>query len=338
VTPSYVQNIGLLGAYASDDTTTSCDFVGEGEGHSPFARLGHAARYTLRRLPGAARRLVDELAHQIAPVRWGTDFVHEGVTRTGESVAMFSFDDAVRLGWEKNAAAQRVLKVQQADREGAAGILALRRNRHGTPTWVECHWSFSPNLREMAALGLEQRVPDPATVFRALIMQLIPLHDRRIAHNKLRQDNVYSEGGASDVRLAWLGTEPCPGVPLSMQDRERTIDMLSGALNRWALPALREEFATRYLESLAPEIMRGEPATPQSDLFAAASVAVLCNLAPMRTFTQLEGIRERWSRRDFAELTIIKDPHVRTVVEQCLANSPEMRPESASEVAHLLVL
>jgi hypothetical protein len=338
LTPSYVQNIGLLGAYASDDTTTSCDFVGEGEGHSPFVRLSHAARYTLRRLPGKARRLVDALSHQVAPVRWGTEFVHEGVTRAGESVAMFSFEDAVRLGWDKNAAAHRVLEVQQADWGGASGIRALRRNRQGTPVWVECRWVFSPNLREMAALDLDQRVPAPEAVFSALIQQLALLHDMRVVHNKVRQDNVYSEGSEQGVRLTWLGTEPCPGVRWAGQAERQTIDMLSGALNRWALPEIREAFAARYLESVSPEVMRGEPATPHSDLFAAAAVAVLCNLEPLRTLAELEAIRGRWAQGDFTDLAIIRDSHVRAVMEQCLAVNPETRPASASVAVKLLRL
>lgn len=335
--PSYVQNIGLLGAYASDDTTTSCDFVGEGEGSSPYAHLGHDARYILRRLPGKVRGLFDELAHQVAPVRWGAEFVHEGVTRTGESVAMFSFDDAARLGWDRHAAANRVLEVQLADWGGASGIRALHRNRQGMPVWVECRWTFSPNLREVAMLDLGHRAPSPEVVFRALVQQLIPLHDKRIVHNKIRQDNVYSDGSEQGVRLTWLGTEPCPGVCLSgPEGRQNAIDLLSGALNRWALPAIREGYAARYLESLAPEVTRGEPATLQSDMFSVAAVAMLCTMAPIRNLDQLASVRARWAQDVSTELAIIQDSRARAVMEQCLSESPEKRPASASVAARLL--
>jgi hypothetical protein len=168
---------------------------------------------------------------------------------------------------------------------------------------------------------------------------LIPLHAKRIVHNKVRQDNVYSDESEQGVRLTWLGTEPCPGVCLSgPEGRQTVIDLLSGALNRWALPAIRERFAARYLESLAPEVMCGEPATLQSDVFSVAAVGVLCAMAPIRDLDQLAAIRVRWARGDFTELAIIQDSRTRAVMEQCLGESPETRPANASVAAHLLGL
>lgn len=338
LTPSYVQNIGLLGAYATDDTTTSRDFVGDGDGHSRLARWADGVRYTVRRIPAMARRSMDCSAEPVAPVRWGAEFVHEGRARGGASVAMFSFDDAVRLGWDKRAAARRVLEVQAADPDGAAGIIALRENRAGTPVWVECDWTFSPNVRECATLELAQAAPAPEMLFIALLQQLASLHDRGIVHNKVRQDNVYLADDGAGVRLTWLGTEPCPGVDLSAHDASDTVERLSGALNRWATPATRAACAVRYLESMAPEVMRGEPASVQSDMFAAAAVALLSASAPLQTFAQLEQIHARWAQGDGSALANIGDDRIRAVMAQCLASDPKKRPKGASEAMRAISL
>lgn len=337
MTPSYVQNIGLLGAYATDDTTTSRDFVGEGEGYPLVARLNHALRYTLRRLPENARRLLDNTATQVAPVRWGTEFVHEGIDQAGESVAMFSFDDGMRLGWPKEEAARRVIEVQHADRGGTSGIVTLRKNRQGTPVWVECRWRFAPNLRELPTLKLAAPSA-PDALFRELIRQLLPLHEKGIAHNKIRQDNIYRADKDEGHRLTWLGTEPYPGTDFIGQGRARTIEMLSGAFNRWVLATTREEFAARYLESMAPEVMRGNPATPASDLFSVAAVIALTFIEPIRTMDQLEQLHQRWAQGDFAELPRIADVAVQSVIRQCLASDPKARPADAREAAKFLEL
>ncbi len=336
LSPSYVQNIGLVGAYATDDTTTSLDFVGEGGHASALRRWTHAARYKLRRFPDRVRRIFDAAAQQIAPVRWGTEFVHEGISGAGQSVAMFSFDDAERLGWTKEAAARRAVEVQQACPEGSAGILAVRKNRNGMPVWVECRWQFSPNLRELATLGLPQERPDAVTLFQSIVRQLLPLHQRRVAHNKIRQENIYLEGEEQTLRLTWLGTEPCPGINLQEQGEDRTIAMLSGALNRWARNAVRETFAARYLDSVAPEVIQGRPATPASDIFAAAAVTALQTVPPVQTLEALRHLRHRWATGHFAELRQLGDAKVRRVLEQCLSSDPAQRPADAMEVMRRL--
>lgn len=330
--PSYVQNIGLLGAYATDDTTTSCDFVGAGAGRARAAAWVDAARYHLRRVPARARRALDQTADRVAPVRWGSEFVHEGRARDGRSVAMYSFDDAGRLGWTPDAAAQRVDAVRQADPDGAAGIVALRRNRAGLPVWVECDWAFAPTLRECRAFALGP-TPDAVRLFETLMRQLAPLHAHGVAHNKLRQDNVYlSEDGG--VRLAWLGTEPCPGVALG-HDAE-TESRLSGALNRWATPATREACAVRYLESVAPEVLRGETASPRSDVFSAVAVALLSAMPPVDSWTQWRQLRARWAAGEVSAAEAGGDARVRELLACCVATDPHARPADARDVLRRL--
>jgi hypothetical protein len=333
LTPSHVQNIGFLGAYATDDTTTCRDFMGEGTGDARLVRLGRAAHFTLKRLPGVLRHVLDDAATLIAPIRWGTEFVHEGRARNGESVAVYSFDDAERLGWDRSTAARRVDDMRKT---GAANLPVLRTNRQGAPVWVEVPWRFSPNLREMTSLSLPRQAPGPETLFRELIGQLIPLHDRDIAHNKIRRDNIYVGEDDGKITLAWLGTEPSPGTDFLIQDTARTRAMLSGALNRWALESTREEYAARYLESLAPEVMQGLPATPASDVFSAAAVTALGMLPAIQTLGQMTEIHRRWAQGIFSELDPITDTGIRSIMKQCLESDPLRRPENARRVAELL--
>lgn len=334
LTPSYVQNIGLLGAYATDDTTTSCDFVGAGAGRSRVFTWLDAARYTARRLPARARRCLDHTADRVAPVRWGSEFVHEGRTRDGRSVAMFSFDDAARMGWDPHAAARRVEAVQQADPD--TGIVALRRNRAELPVWVECDWTFSPNLRECAALKLARPL-SPTELFTTVLRQLVALHARDIAHNKIRQDNVYRTADHGGVRLTWLGTEPCPGITLATEpSANTTLARLSGALNRWATPATRETCTARYLESLAPEIIRGEFATPRADVFAAAAVAVLSAMPPIDTLDQLKQVRACWESGGGLAECAVGGARVDALLARCLATDPLKRPADAREALRAL--
>jgi len=175
--PSYVQNIGLLGAYATDDTTTALDFVGA----SPIERIQHAAGYHLRRFPDYLRHQFGQAAKMIAPVRWGTEFIHEGIRRDGAYVAIYTLDDTRRMGWELDRAAARVAQVAQAYQDSGQGELSpvLRRNREGKPVWIECPWRFMPNLREMKGLELPKQ-PSPRTLLHALLDQLKLLHERAV--------------------------------------------------------------------------------------------------------------------------------------------------------------
>ena len=334
MTPSYVQNIGLLGAYAFDDTTTSTDFIGEGKSTSPFKRMMQSLRYHGPRIPHILRRQFDDAAQLLGPVRWGSEFVHEGVHQN-RTVAIFSFIDAHRLGWSDDQAAARAQQIQ-AIGDQSARISAIRRNRSGKPVWVECDWQFSPNLRELRQLN-PARVPTVEQLFQALILQIRNLHQHDIAHNKIRQDNVYFENeGDHNFRLTWLGTEPHPGTALDIHDAQSTIKLLSGALNRWAQPDTEEMFAARYLECVAPEIMRGEPATLASDLYSVAALSLLAHSQPNSRLRQIGQQRQVWESGNIQTLENITHSRLREIIHQCLNNQPNLRPTSALDVAKQL--
>lgn len=271
MSPSHVQNIGLLGAYATDDTTTALDFAG----FSPGQRLKYQIGYHVRRIPEYLKSLTDSAAEIVWPVRWGTEFVHEGVRRDGTSVAVYSFDDARRLGWNLDDAANRVEQVASAYAISKMPHLApkLFRNRDGAPVRVEIPWHFMPNLREVVDFNLPKR-PTARELFTALMEQLAPLHEAGIAHNKIRPENIYVDQQTGAVKLTWLGVEPFPGQEISALPNFQRDQLFSGALNRWALPEIRNMFAERFQVFMAPEILNGSPATPQSDLYSAAAIAI----------------------------------------------------------------
>ena len=73
---------------------------------------------------------------------------------------------------------------------------------------------------------------------------------------------------------------------------------------------------------LAPERLRGEPATPQSDLFALGAT--------------LHEVATGAPPRDERPLPDELPPRLRLLVERCLAQDPDERPESAAAARQLL--
>ncbi|NWG39424.1 MAG: glycosyltransferase [Hydrogenophilaceae bacterium] len=327
MSPSHVQNIGLLGAYATDDTTTALDYAG----FSPLQRIQYQFGYHLRRIPEYLRHLTDSAAEIVWPVRWGTEFVHEGIRRDGSSVAVYSFDDAQRLGWNLEEAAKRVERVASTYATGKMPHLTpqLFRNREGTPVRVQIPWHFMPNLREAVDFNLPKR-PAASELFTALMEQLAPLHEAGIAHNKIRPENIYVDQQTGSVKLMWLGVEPLPGVAYANMPKRELASSFSGALNRWARTDIREIFAERYLNYMAPEVMAGMPASPRSDIYSVAAVVLSFAQACIGRFEKPTGpINERMGILK-TEL-ILEDSSLKTLLEKCLAQNPEHRPQDASQ-------
>lgn len=330
--PSYVQNIGLLGAYATDDTTTALDFVGT----SPIARIRHAAGFHLRRFPESLRHQFGQAAKMISPVRWGTEFVHEGIRRDGTPVAIYTLDDTQRMGWKPDQAAARVEQLARAYQDGGQGGLSpvLRRNREGKPVWIECPWRFMPNLRELKWLKLPDP-PSPRAIMHALLDQLKLLHAQAVVHNKIRLENVYVDPQTGSLHLAWLGTEPCTGQDFTQTPKDNLVAQLSGALNRWARPDVREMFCRRYLDCMAPEVLTGQPATPRSDIYSAAAATIFFmqpDQDPSGDFlrsrepemlARIESIRQN-------------DPALHGLLLKCIASQPNQRPGDATLALRLL--
>ncbi len=330
--PSYVQNIGLLGAYATDDTTTALDFVGT----NPVERIQHALGYHMRRFPDYLRHQFGQAARMIAPIRWGTEFVHEGIRRDGTHVAIYTFDDARRMGWDADRAAARVEQIAGIYKAGGKIELAptLLRNREGKPVWIESPWRFMPNLREMRFFELPKQ-PSPRTLMQAILNQLKILHEKAVVHNKVRPENVYVDQQTGALHLAWLGTEPCTGQDFTQISKDNLVTQLSGALNRWVRQDVREIFARRYLECIAPEVIAGQPASMQSDIYSAAAVTA----SFMRPGSNLSGELLRAGETDNqANLEDIRqsDNALYGLLSSCMQKEPSKRPADAIQALQLL--
>ena len=90
--------------------------------------------------------------------------------------------------------------------------------------------------------------------------------------------------------------------------------------------------------SLAPEVLRGETATPQSDVFAFGLVVyeMLTGTNPFRRATVMETVSA--VLRDDPPPLAVRDlpPSAARLVHRCLAPRPDDRPDSLRDVAHHL--
>ncbi len=337
LTPSMVQNIGLLGAYATDDTTTSRDFIGEGDGYGIGKRLLDAALYTVNRVPDYLRSCTDSAPERYAPIRWGSDFVYEGRTGSGESSALFSPLDGLGQEQTQQRILQRVEELQSTPVANAFAVSGVHFDRHGTLKWVETDWRFLPNLREVRRLGLLEFSPDPIALLRALAEQLAPLHQHGVVHNKVRQDNVYVDSslGNAGFHLAWLGTEPPEGIAWGDDLSAELLARLGSALNRWARPDTKERVASEYLEAVAPEVLAGGKATPASDLYAAAAVVVLTCMPEMDRRDLLTKQRLDWAQGQLP-LQVRDNAILCELLSECLQTDPQLRKTDARDLLRAL--
>lgn len=189
-----------------------------------------------------------------------------------------------------------------------------------------------PNLHELGALKLEPLRWDAERFFRNILEQLAPLHAHLIFHNKIRRDNVYWDQHHSQYVLAWLGTEPSPSLPLQQLSEVDLIKCLSGALNRWATAQTRQMFAVRYIETQSPEVMRGEPASVASDLYAVAAIAVLGTQSAAATVDDSRRLQQEWAHGHFGYRGSMMSASLATVLQRCLQLNPQERPATVAEV------
>jgi glycosyltransferase involved in cell wall biosynthesis len=323
LTPSLVQNVGTFGAYSRDHSTTSDDFLGEGDGDPALSRALHHA---WRRVARPWRRQIPD----VAPIRWGAEWVYERRIEGGKGVAVFRYADAERLGGDARAFERRALDVQRAQGASPVSILGLQRGRRGAVTGVECAWSCLPNLNEARKYRHRYGVPDPTSLLLAICRDLTSLHEHGVVHNKLRATNLYVTEAATDAHLAWYGTEPPTGRPL-LSDRAGTVALFSDALDKRAGDDIRESCAACYLAATAPEVLEGRPATLRSDVFSAAALTMLSIDGDPRTLVELETQREHW-RAGAEALPQSLPRETRSLLARCLSIDPKARPANALEL------
>ncbi|RMH08930.1 MAG: glycosyltransferase [Nitrospirae bacterium] len=333
--PSYVQNIGTFGAYSRDTRTTADDFLGEPRITAWCRAL---PRRISQRLTHIYSRITDGTPTPVAPIRWGTDWVYEAIDQhTANQVALFLVDHAVQMGWTPQhvqTRAQAILQHQIASPVAVQRIISHVRQH---PLAVQCLWPVWPTLRERRKYARRYSEIDIKQLLTDVLQALIPLHQAGIVHNKIRQDNVFFNPVRNTYHLAWYGTEPVHGRRIVLE-RQDVIRLFAQAVDKRAREAIRERFATWYLEAIAPEVLAGEIPTPRSDIYAVGAVVLLALLPKdLRTLEEIQAIRDQWA---IGHLSLPADQAhraLRAILAQCVSPNPMHRFADARELHHAVL-
>ncbi len=283
-----------------------------------------------RRLAWRARGgAVGGPARILGPVRWGSEWVHEGEIPGGQSRAICNLQELLGLGWDEAEAVRRARSMLEARAPGPFAITAVGSGSTPGGAVAEHAWSYWPSLRELKRYW-PQALRDPLDIACTILSELAPLHSRGLVHNKARLENVYQDRVTGRVALAWLGIEPHSGTRL-WSDDDSLIERLSNALSARTARAIRERYATRFLEFVAPEVIDGVAASPASDVFAAAAVALRACGEELETLSTLRARRRQWEAGVFPEVPRGFPIEAETFLAKCLETNPARRFSGARE-------
>ena len=329
--PSYVQNIGIFGAYSIDDKTTAHDFVGEDGKDTWLTGLPQRLRWSL------ARALLEIKNGQrgqtiVSPIRWGSEWVYEAKSKDDKSVALFLIDPDKLKGWDPYQIEARAQQMIHHQNNSPVAVHGVRKNSRGTPIGVECHWAMYPTLRECRkyphlGLGL-----DSWKLLNVLVRDVLPLHVHGVVHNKIRLDNIYVDKAMDNMYLAWYGTEP-PLCRSMSAEKDSLVDLFGNAVDKRASGDVREQFATCYLETVAPEIWDGHKPTPQSDVYAIGAAVLLAQQEKsLRNLAEIARVREEWSLGNIMLSEQRHGQRLRSVLARCVSPDPEKRFKGAKDL------
>src|SRR5262249_50540858 len=127
----------------------------------------------------------------------------------------------------------------------------------------------------------------------ALAWELATFHRAGVVHHKIRRDNVYLERDGSACHLAWLGTEP-PQRSFELETGW-AVESFGHSVDKRTVQAVREGYAVSYCESIAPEILAGQPPSSRSDVFALGATLLCHLLEDVSTFRGLRQLRSSWT-------------------------------------------
>lgn len=307
---SYVQDIGLSGAYAVDNRLCADRFLGEDNGDSVWKQGVTWLKYHAARVVRQVKSLRHRQPDVLWPVRWGSDWLYEAVGRDGQSIAIWSTDEDVARGWSPSDLAMRSRQMLACQPDGPFALRRLHYSRQGNPTIAEANWKFLPTLREGREL-FPERMPSLRQLLTTIAAQLLPLHREGLAHGKVRPENVFLDTETGDVHLAWLGPD-VPRVEFDLDDSARCRALFGNAVDRRCRDSVRDLHAAHVMETLAPELTAGTGPSCCADIFAAAA-----------TVRSVAGGSDRdWSTSD--------------VLEDCLVTAPEFRVQDAMDLLRRL--
>lgn len=328
--PSYIQNIGVYGAYSQDTTTAADDFVGSGNGLPyPYRLLKNAALKTRRVITDTKAYMTKNKVRDLNPVRWGVDWLFDAKDEHGCDFAFFLYADSQRFGWDKPAFAKRVDQIKKIQKTSLFAIQAIAHEFYGGDDAVCCEWSFMPSLKDCTRYPYLARSAQPIELLRQCAAQLAQYHAAGVVHNKIRSENIFSRDFASEVHLAWFGSELYQGKKYSLEADE-LIALFATALDKRASQAVREQAVVSYLLPIAPELLEGEGATCRSDVFALGAVIAQYVSESPRTVRDMVALREQWASGRFVDAGI--DQTIGGIVHKCCAYNPMDRFADARAV------
>ena len=337
LSPSYVQNIGISGAYACDARTTSADFVGEAAQIKQPPQMVLALTLRKYLLMSKLWLLMCGPYHWHGllidgPVRWGSEWVYEGRLLNGRAVAACPADDSRKIGWTDNQIEDRLREVSNIVKAlPRFGLRSVNRSRKGEIVNFVYDWEFMPSIKDILSSGGGIHL-EPTRIFVDLLRALIPFHKSNVVHNKIRMDNVFVDRSQGTVRLAWMGTEYPTGF-FARGNKRESVFKFSNATDLKTSYTIRESHCRHYLECVAPEVLEGKVPTMSSDLYAAASLPFLASKGGATSAYDLyEGPSETLAR-----LVASPEAKISALLRACTDVDPGKRPRSAIEALDALL-
>ncbi len=330
--PSYVQNIGLFGAYCKGQALTIArDFIDDNVIKRYIIKISYQikqGRDLISRLTGFSSRIV-------APIRWGNEFVYEGVSKHNKQIALSSPYDQVKLGWTLEELEKRCKEILSVQKDSPVALFSIPKNLKGQLTWIEYKWEFMPTIREYKKFRLGFWPIDFKQLFMSLISQLEPLHSKGIVHNKIRLENIFvsTKYKRNKYYLAWYGSE-LPAKK-NFNDNVLLLDYFGNYVSRWATKDIKEMFATRYIETVAPEVLEGKGVSLNSDVFSAAMVIYLLASEEVNSLNKLKVKRQEWMQGIVPNILKEYDEYFLKVLKKCIAFNPNERFKSVLDIPRL---
>ena len=333
--PSYVQNIGKIGAYSKDSTTTAEDFLNEKNICSNFFYILWR-KYVKKSYSYLTRK---PIFFDISPIRWGADMVYQGEDRNGKKNAFCFSQDAMNWGWTQESYNKRVIGVRPLLIEEAMGINKIITNRKGDINTLCFRWEFLPNLRENKWLSEDKKCNlSIFSLLTQLTNTLCKFHKAGIVHNKIRLENIYLSRIEKSANLTWFGNELSDNFAFPEAHKD-ILDIFSKALDQKANSTIKEKFATRFLETVAPEVIKGQRPSFQSDIFSLGALLLCYMDNDFEKISVWEKKRKNWYKGDFCiDRDNYPNDKLKEILLKCVAEDPKDRFRDACSLQHELQL
>jgi eukaryotic-like serine/threonine-protein kinase len=219
-------------------------------------------------------------------------------------------DERVKVRFEREAKAAAAIS-----HPCVVAVHRLGRLNDGTP-YLIMQYVKGRSLAERLASEGPLQAPDVRRLLHDIAGALSVAHARGILHRDIRPPNILWDEQSDRFLLTDFGIAAMYESAISDQQRlTRTGEMLGDV---------------RYL---SPQQLRGEPASPQSDVYAlgVTSIEALTSRIPHDGASKLDLVSARIGGHDFT-LTddVAADRSLETLLRNCLAMDAARRPSAAA--------